>query len=144
VSFRRQDASDAQTQPARAVSVVPTTGLTTLLGSERLVTPQEAAERQRDWKRLRSENAPFRIITAAGLTSAPIDHFDPLLLGQATSQWQKIARIIGNTMVSKSEPYFQVGDLMLHGRIVALVNEGKLLADGDAWDMQSRRVRLPD
>jgi hypothetical protein len=47
-------------------------------------------------------------------------------------------------MVSKSEPYFQVGDLMLQGRIVALVNEGKLLADGDPWDMQSCQVRLPD
>jgi hypothetical protein len=144
VSFRRQDGSDAQTQPARAVSVVPSTGSTTLLGSERLVTPQEAAERQRHWRRLRSESAPFRIVTAAGLASAQIDHFDPSLLGQSTPQWQKTARVIGNTMVSKSESYFQVGDLMLQGRIVALVNEGKLLADGDPWDMQSCQVRLPD
>jgi hypothetical protein len=29
-------------------------------------------------------------------------------------------------------------------RLVALVEEGKLLADGDPWDMRACRVRLPD
>jgi hypothetical protein len=42
-----------------------------------------------------------------------------------------------------SEPYMQVGDMMLLVRVVALVSEGKLLADGDPWDMRSCRVRLP-
>jgi hypothetical protein len=42
------------------------------------------------------------------------------------------------------EPYMQVGDVMLRMRIVAMVDEGKLLADGDPWEMQSCRVRLPD
>jgi len=54
-----------------------------------------------------------------------------------------IARVVGNTMGLNSEPYFQVGDLMLLTRVVALVGEGKLLADGDPWDMRSCRVRLP-
>jgi hypothetical protein len=39
--------------------------------------------------------------------------------------------------------YMQVGDMMLLARVVALVGEGKLLADGDPWDMRSCRVRLP-
>jgi hypothetical protein len=41
------------------------------------------------------------------------------------------------------EPYIQVGEVMLGTRVVALVGEGKLLADGDPWDMRSCRVRLP-
>jgi len=141
--FGRRDGSVALTQPAQAVSIVPADGLRTLLGSERPVTAQESAESRRHWGRLRGDNAPFRVITPAGLVSAPIDHFDPLLLEQATPQWQMIARVVGNTMGLNSEPYFQVGDLMLLTRVVALVGEGKLLADGDPWDMRSCRVRLP-
>jgi hypothetical protein len=33
---------------------------------------------------------------------------------------------------------------MLLARVVALIGEGKLLADGDPWDIFSCRVRLPD
>jgi hypothetical protein len=41
------------------------------------------------------------------------------------------------------EPYIQVGDLMLLTRVVALVEAGKLLADGDPSEMRSCRIRLP-
>ena len=37
----------------------------------------------------------------------------------------------------------QVGPTMLLTRVVALVDEGKLLAEGDPWDMRSCNVRLP-
>ena len=56
----------------------------------------------------------------------------------------QIARVVGATMAYSSEPYYQVGDLMLLTRVVALVEEGKLLADGDPWNMRTCRVRLPD
>ena len=75
--------------------------------------------------------------------SAPIDHFDSLLIEQATPEWRKIARVVGAAMAYSSEPYYQVGDLMLLTRIVALVEAGKLLADGDPWDMRACKVRLP-
>ena len=38
-------------------------------------------------------------------------------------------------------PYIQVGDMMLLVRIVALVERGALVAEGDPWDMSSK-VRL--
>jgi len=38
----------------------------------------------------------------------------------------------------------QVGGTILQARLVALVEEGELLADGDPWDMKTCRVRLPD
>jgi len=77
------------------------------------------------------------------LVSAPLDHFDPLLMEQVTTEWRKVARVIGGMMGLNSEPYFQVGDMMLLARVIALIGEGKLLADGDPWDMHSCRVRLP-
>ena len=88
-------------------------------------------------------NAPFRVVTPTGLVSAPVDHFDPLLIERATPEWRKIARVVGDTMGYNIEPYMQVGDLMLLERVVALIDEGKLLAAGDPWDMHSCRVRLP-
>ena len=54
-----------------------------------------------------------------------------------------MAHVVGWTMDATNEPYFQVGDLMLQARIVALVAEGRLLAEGDPWVMRSCRIRLP-
>lgn len=75
------------------------------------------------------------------MVSAAIDHFDPFLLSRATSEWQTIARVVGSIMADNSEPYFQVGDLMLQARLVALVDAARLDVDGDPWNMSSR-VRL--
>jgi hypothetical protein len=127
----------------RAVSIVPTDRLRPLLGTERPITGQEREEACRHWRQLRVENAPFRVVTPTGLVSAPVDHFDPLLIERATPEWRKIARVVGDTMGYNFEPYMQVGDMMLLARVVALVDEGKLLADGDPWDMRSCHVRLP-
>jgi hypothetical protein len=73
--FTRKDGSQALSRPAQAVSTMPTDGLRSLLGSERPVTTWEMEEAQRHWRRLRKENAPFRIVTTTGLVSAPVDHF---------------------------------------------------------------------
>jgi len=37
-----------------------------------------------------------------------------------------------------------VGDLMLHVRAVALMLHGRLLAEGEPWDIRACKVRLPD
>ena len=139
--FRVRDGSTTLSQPVQAVSIVPADALILLLGQERPITARDRDESRQRWQRLRSENAPFRIVTESGLVSTSVDHFDPLLLAQSTEQWQSVARIVGNTMGYNSDPYFQVGDLMLRSRVVALVDEGRLLADGDPWSM-SCRIRL--
>lgn len=140
--FRWPDGSGV-TPPAQAVSIVPEDALRSLLGSERQLSVQEGQEACRRWRRLKAENAPFRVVSPNGLVSAPIDHFDPLLIERATTEWRTAARIIGEAMGYSMEPYLQVGDLMLLTRLVALVAQGKLLADGDPWDMRTCRVRLP-
>jgi hypothetical protein len=81
-------------------------------------------------------------VTEIGLVSTSIDHFDRWLLAEATSEWQAVRRVVARVMILNSEPFFQVGDLMLHTCIVALIDEGRLLVDGDPWDVSSR-IRLP-
>ncbi|MBR1219549.1 DUF1835 domain-containing protein [Bradyrhizobium sp. U87765 SZCCT0131] len=129
-------------RPVEAVSIVPAEALRLLFGTERPMMREEIDENRRRWQRLQGENAPFRVVTERGLVSASADHFDALLLSHATSDWQEIRRVVGHALGTSSEPYFQVGDLMLRARVVALVNEGRLLADGDSWDWR-RQVRLP-
>jgi hypothetical protein len=141
--YTRPDGTSAVTWPVEAVSVVPSDALQSLLGSERPITPQEREDARRCWQQLRVEHAPFRVITTAGLVSAPVEHFDGMLIERTSVEWKRVAYMIGETMAS-DEPYLQVGDLMLLTRVVALIAQGKLLADGDPWDMRSCRVRLPD
>ena len=140
---RSYDIVDVTGARSPAVSLVLTDRLRALLGTERPVTSQEREEARGHWRRLRVENASFRVVTPTGLVSAPVDYFDPLLIERATQEWRQIARVVGDTMGYNFEPYMQVGDMMLLARVVALVDEGKLLADGDPWDMHSCRVRLP-
>jgi len=118
--------------------------LASLLGSERQLTTDEKDRARAHWRQLRAENAPFRIVTENGLVSAPADYFDPLILEQAKPEWQKMNHLIGYTMGYNDEPYFQVGDRMLHCRVVRLIERGALLADGDLWNMRECRVRLPN
>jgi len=58
-------------------------------------------------------------------------------------QAKKAVAVIADTVGYNDEPYRQVGEVMLLTRVVALVEQGKLLADGDPWDMFTYRIRLP-
>ncbi len=127
---------------AKSVSILNAVNLRSLLGSERTVTPEESRDARDRWRQLKSENAPFRVVTEDGLASAPIDYFDPLLLEQAATEWRKVAYVVGMTLGHNSEPFYQTGDTMLLNRLVALVEAGKLIADGNPWEMQKCRVRL--
>ncbi len=141
--YSRPDGSPALSRPAQGVSIISPPGLRLLLGTERPIAPGERDEYRRHWRLLKEENAPFRIATETGLASAPVDHFDAMLLQRATNAWQKIARIVGQVMIHDVEPYMQVGDIMLLARVVALVDTGRLIADGDPWQMRYCHVRLP-
>jgi hypothetical protein len=132
------------TSVADAVGLMPAEQLVPQLETACPISPQEAGDARRLWQHLRSQNAPFRIVTPTGLASAPIDHFDASILEQAAKEWRSAAYVIGSTMAYNCDPYIQVGDIMLLARLAALVEEGKLLADGDPWDMRACRVRLPD
>ena len=141
VRSKARDGSTVFYQP-KSVSTMQADALRSLLGQEVLMAAHERHEGEALWQHLQAENAPFRVVTESGLASTTIDHFDPLVVAQATSEWQAGARIIGNALGYSSEPYMQVGDLMLQTRLVALVEHGQLLAEGDPWE-RSCRIKLP-
>ena len=144
VPIERPGEKPRLSRPKQAVAIIPESELASLLGTERPITRQEREDAARHWRKLRSENAPIRIVTETGLVSAPADVFDHLLLERATKEWRKVARVVGDAMGYNMEPYIQVGDMMLLTRIVALVESGRLIAHGDPWSMRQCEVRLPD
>jgi hypothetical protein len=142
--FPRRNRPTELGPPMQSVGIVNPDMLGSLLGSEQSASPGFKEAAIRTWRQLRAENAPFRIVTAAGMVSAPADCFDPLILERVTPEWRSVTRVIAETMGYNDEPYIQAGDVMLQARIVALVEDGKLLTDGDPSDRRSGRVRLPD
>jgi hypothetical protein len=96
-----------------------------------------AAER---WRQLQAENSPFRIATPGGLFSAPAEYFDLMLLEQIGLELTKFTAVIGATMAVGD--YWQVGNLMLQLRLVALAEQGKIVIDGDPMDIRAATVRL--
>jgi hypothetical protein len=144
MSITRPGSKPGLSRPKQAVSLIGEEELASLFGTERAMTSQERENAAQSWHRLRSENAPFRIVTDAGLVSAPADVFDELLLEWTTNDWRKAARVIGDTMGHNNDSYIQVGDVMLQSRIAALAEQGRLLLHGDPRIMRKCEVRLPD
>jgi hypothetical protein len=140
--YRRRDGSVSLSRPIQRVATMQPEAVQLLVGEERPITAAERAKSRQDWQRLQTANAPFRIVTDSGLVSAPVDHFDPLLLAQASSEWRLVSEVVHHAIGHTSEPYDQIGDMMLRARLVALVREGRLVADGDPND-RSTRIRLP-
>lgn len=125
------------------MSSVAPAPLQALLGTERELGQEERAALRARWQTLAREDALFRVVGEEGLVSAPDDYFDQALLDAAAPGWRKLARVVGDAMASE-RARFQVSDLMLHVRAVALMLHGRLLADDDPWDMRACKVRLPD
>jgi hypothetical protein len=105
---------------------------------------QTTRRRYRDlWQRLRSENAPLRVIADGELVSAPISFFDTQLMSYVTNDWQRVARVIGQTLVAEMD-VVQVGDIVLAARVSAMAQSGLLEIQGkSALEMHNSLVRLP-
>ena len=97
------------------------------------------------WRQLRDENAPLRVIEGGTLRSAPITFFDSLLLSHASDDWQKVARIVGESLATEwDDGVFQTGDLVLAARVNALVGSGQLECRGkSSLEMRFSEVRFP-
>jgi hypothetical protein len=139
----RWDGTKTICDPTSTVSTVHPGPLQELLGTERELDQEERAALRVHWQVLVHENAPFRIVSETGLVSVQEEHFDQALLDSASTTWRKLARVVGDTLASE-RARFQVGDLMLLVRAVALVEQGRLLAKGDPWQMRSCEVRIAE
>ena len=96
------------------------------------------------WQTLKRENAPLRVLTNTGLVSAPIEYFDDALLAHVHEDWQKMAFIVGKTLMGfHDEGRFQTGDLVLASRLRTLVLSGTIECRGDLYQMRHCELRLP-
>ena len=111
-----------------------------------LAKPLDATARAQHldlWRQLRSENAPLRVIDGGKLVSAPMSFFDSLLISFATNNWQRVARIVGQSLGSGMDDSLPVDDMLLRARISALVESGRLEIRGQSErDLFEREVRL--
>ncbi|UXT80884.1 DUF3658 domain-containing protein [Agrobacterium tumefaciens] len=139
-----QDIADTTATVAKAAALLLPEGLAKLIGSEQPASAEEDARYRNEWARLQNENAFFRIVTPTGLASADQDHFDVFLMQQADTRWRKAAYIVGNALLESCDPYFQTGSLMLTERLQTLVDQARLEADGDVYDLHSCLIRLPE
>jgi hypothetical protein len=94
------------------------------------------------WRKLRSENAPLRLVTSEGLVSAPITYFDDLISTYVRDDWTKCARIIGEVLIEQARgPFRQAGDLLLSTRLRKLAEAGTFESQGDLYSIRHSEVR---
>ena len=130
--------------PVQAVALTPFEALRSLLTAHRPASADEKRRACTRWRQLKAENAPFRIVTETGLSSVGEAYFDPWLMECVSTDWQKMAKVIGNALANHWKPYIQVSDGTLQTRMVDLIEKGVLRAEGDPWDMHACRVRLAE
>lgn len=98
------------------------------------------------WSNLCRENAPFRIVEAGRLISAPLTLYDPLLIEHAGLEWEVAAALIGRVVSVLSTPPAgrSIDGDALFGRVLALAGVGALQLDGSGPGMRDYRVRKPE
>jgi len=113
-----------------------------LFATSRPLSLEDRARYRSIWSRLRDENAPLRVLDRGELVSAPVSHFDALLLSIATSEWRKMALILGHALAETWEDAIaQIGDNFLAARIRALADMGQLELRGDVSARRTTEVR---
>ncbi len=106
------------------------------------LAPAARAHYRDIWRGLRAENAPLRVVSGAGLGSAPITFYDDELMSYAVPAWRKVARIVGEALANQ-DGFFRCGDLLLAARVRALAKAGRLEARGNPLKIRFSEVRLP-
>jgi hypothetical protein len=106
--------------------------------------PSEIDAYRRTWKRLRTDNAPLRIVDATGLVSAPLSFFDELIMSCVTNEWQKCTRVVGEALGRESDgPFRNSDEFVLWARVRSLAQSGFLESRGDMSMMREGFVRSP-
>lgn len=140
----RPGRSESTTWRAGSFGVVPSDSIVgaRLLERQATLTGQEQQACRDLWKRLRAENAAFRVVSDLGLRSAPITYFDKAVASQVTDDWQKCSHVVGKTLVTLRDDGTYCGDLVLWSRVRALADEGVFEMEGDGVRMRNSSVRL--
>ena len=125
------------------LATLPPARLVEYLDSEMSLPDTKRARDLAIWTRLKTENAPLRILADGELVSAPIEHFDPVLLGHLERDWRRMLRIVGMAMGELHEEHESPSDLILISRLLHLAEDGRLEIRGNRDDLRACDVRLP-
>jgi len=79
---------------------------------------------------------------ADALSREELEEIDSMLLSQASSQWRKVARVVGFSMMDFGDKYDELPDTFFLERVISLVEEQKLESDGNLKKMRYSEVRL--
>ena len=94
------------------------------------------------WAELRADNGLLRVMEGKELVSAPVESYDRLLIGAATSDWKKGVLVVGYALAASFDEQVRVSSDFLFSRLGALVRSGQLEARGDVqgWEEDMRRT----
>ena len=87
--------------------------------------------------------SPEESARVADLSERDVRGIDAALLAEASSQWRKVARIVGGAMSRQPTRIPGIPDLFYSQRVRHLVDNGFLEANGDLRFMGRSEVRLP-
>ncbi len=113
--------------------------------ARKLARPVSYAEIENDaddWKKLVAENAGVRVTEGTKrVLSKGNDHYDNLLLGMCTDQFQKASKIVAQTLTKHNIP---TGDLYLGWRLKELVLQDRLRTQGELnKSLKDFDIKLP-
>jgi hypothetical protein len=78
------------------------------------------------------------------LTADHLRAIDEALLANASSQWRKVARVVGSVVSGNSDNIPKLPDIFFAERVRKLVAAGKLESQGNLNYMRFSEVRLPE
>ena len=96
------------------------------------------------WRRLRGEDTGLRIVEQGALRTVSESHFDTLLLGHCSGDWQKWSRVVGHAMTEAMEQGHHTGDTFYLWRLRELVENGRIACRGELPGPQHDEHRRPD
>jgi hypothetical protein len=146
LAFTKADGSPTP-KTAQAFSIVPDIQIVkmNLRESARRITEQERDAYVTQWRKLREENAELRVLTDAGLVSAPIGYIDDVLLSCISDDWQRGATVVGSAVARLCEGEFRqcCKDILLFERLIGLVerNEIEGETEGEEWSFSRSKFR---
>lgn len=77
------------------------------------------------------------------LSLSVIAEIEEVLIKNSSSQWRKIARVVAETMMELEPKYKDFSDLFYGQMVVNLIKKGKLVSQGDIYQMRFSEVKLP-
>jgi len=76
------------------------------------------------------------------LSESETRRIDDALLAATSDQWRKSARVIGSVMTELGAEFKGVPDTFYFERIIKLVEEGTLIAQGSLSEMRLSEIRI--